>query len=145
MSGSTKYIYKYIYNILLSVYNIQKLKLRQWIMNIGLGCIVWTFLYHLPDSSRLNRLWVEWLMSFCILWALHRHSQQMITSEVSGVFSHPHMHKSCQFLMFPVKMLIQQPRWPHEKMNDWMKISYEYCCCYASFGNVDMFVDPHRL
>ena len=39
-------------------------------------------LYPLPDGSRVNRLWMGWVMTFCILWDLCRH----LTLPMSMIF-----------------------------------------------------------
>ena len=36
--------------------------------------VVWWYgRYHLSDGSRVNRLWVGWVLAFSILWSLCRH------------------------------------------------------------------------
>ncbi len=52
-------------------------------------------MYLLPDSSRVNRLWLGWVLCLSILWALHRLIASLIPlrldspSDVQCVFHHP--------------------------------------------------------
>lgn len=68
-------------------------------------------LYHLSDGSRVNRLWLGWLLSFSVLWALcwHLHSLILTTHCSPPVLGHVHpmpvsqsgrflLHKTWEFL-----------------------------------------------
>ncbi len=81
-------------------------------------------LYLLPDGRRVNKLWVGWILSFCILWALHRHLSSLISLMVGKwvpvifcaiLITHCRvllswaMHVPSQFVMIIVRMLSFAP------------------------------------
>ena len=79
------------------------LNVRQWI------------LYTLPDGSRVNRLWLGWVLSFSIWWAPCRDFREICRQVPvmfwAGLITRGRAvlslagHELCQFAMSPVRML----------------------------------------